>query len=134
MKISYLLQISLLAGGLAAALLSSACSNNDKKEDPTPKPDTVCFQRDVLPIFRANCGVAGCHNSAAATKGYVFEDHATITSRGVAPGNSANSKIYQVLIETDAAKRMPPFGPLSATNLELVKKWIDQGALDTKCN
>ena len=46
--------------------------------------ETVCFVRDVLPVFRASCGVTGCHDQQTATEGYVFTDYAGIL-KGVVP-------------------------------------------------
>jgi ankyrin repeat protein len=46
----------------------------------------------------------------------------------IAPGNSAGSRLYQRLIGSQYGPQMPLTGPLSAQEIEIFKKWIDQGA------
>src|SRR5262249_5077619 len=44
------------------------------------------------------------------------------------PGSSATSRMYLRLIGTDLGPLMPPSAALSASQISLVKDWIDQGA------
>src|SRR5439155_26970324 len=46
----------------------------------------------------------------------------------IVPGNSDKSAVYLKLIGKQAGLRMPPAGPLSGEQIEIVKSWIDQGA------
>lgn len=50
----------------------------------------------------------------------------TITVIG--PGNSAGSRLYLRLIGSEYGIQMPPTGPLSQDQINIVKAWIDQGA------
>src|SRR6185295_20372762 len=47
-------------------------------------------------------------------------------------GNSASSRLYQLITTgtTTDGKRivMPPTGPLAATETQLIRRWIDNGA------
>lgn len=92
----------------------------------------VCFD-DVLPIFQSSCAKSGCHNSATAQKGYVFDSYANIVRKGIKPGNAAGSKIYEMITETDPDDRMPrlPYPALLPAQIELIKNWINQGAKNT---
>src|SRR5215813_9278877 len=69
----------------------------------------IDFRRDVEPILRANC--YQCHGAV------------------IIPGNSKDSRLMKrVLGEGDVA-RMPLGGaPLKANQIELIRKWIDEGA------
>jgi hypothetical protein len=48
----------------------------------------------------------------------------------IIPGDAANSILVQMLhgIETPAGGQMPPGRPLTATQIQLFEKWINQGA------
>jgi hypothetical protein len=110
----------------------SSCKNDTDTPGDTLNPgDTVCFTRAVLPIFQQNCGISGCHTQSAAASGYVFVDFQTITSRGVVAGRASESVVYQVLTRT--VNRMPPAAPLSTANIQLIERWLNQGARNTTC-
>jgi ankyrin repeat protein len=46
----------------------------------------------------------------------------------IVPGNSTGSRLYLKLIGKTSGLQMPPTGPLSPEQIEIVKSWIDQGA------
>jgi uncharacterized membrane protein/mono/diheme cytochrome c family protein len=50
----------------------------------------------------------------------------------IVPGNVDDSELYQVLIDTDPERHMPPEkareGPLSEDEIELVRRWVAAGA------
>jgi mono/diheme cytochrome c family protein len=103
--------------------------------DPNNPSDTVCFESEILPLFISSCTYSGCHNEASAEDGVVLISYSTIMNTGdVKPGNAKDSKIYEVLNE-DGDDRMPqaPYDKLSDAQIALVKKWIDQGAMETTC-
>ena len=98
-------------------------------------PDSIYFQKDVLPIIMANC-VSGCHDEVNANVGVVLASYNRIISTAdVKLGNASNSKLYEVLIESDADARMPPSpnAALTAENIEIIRKWIEQGAINNAC-
>src|SRR5688572_16276587 len=91
----------------------------------------VCFEAEILPIFRNTCAKSGCHNAASANKGYVFETYEGIR-KGVEPGDLHESKIYRMITEDDTRKRMPRNAPrLSDTVINLIARWIKEGAKNT---
>jgi len=97
----------------------------------------ICFERDVLPIFTTNCAKSGCHNSTGNGEGsdWVFTSYASITNRGVVPGNPAASRVYQAITGTEGEK-MPPKGnpALTQAQVDIIYKWIASGAMDgTNC-
>lgn len=100
----------------------------------TPDPGTgpVCFENEVLPIFQSYCAKSDCHDVATAADSYVLDSYSNIIARGVRPGNAADSKLYEVLIES-GDDRMPqsPNDPLSAAQINSIARWINEGALNT---
>ncbi len=98
-------------------------------------PDTIYFERDVVPIFTTYC-MSGCHDEVTASGGVVLTSFSRVISTAdVRPGDPNASDLYEVLVETDVNKRMPqsPLDPLSAENIEIIRKWIEQGALNLTC-
>lgn len=100
-------------------------------------PDSVYFQNQILPLIVSNCATSGCHDAASASDGVVLTNYANIINTGdVRPGNPGNSELYEVLIDNDPDKRMPPppASPMSAANIALIQQWIQQGAPNNYCD
>lgn len=101
-------------------------------------PDTVYFLNDVLPLLNSSCGISGCHDPATASDGVILTNYTDIIATAdVRPGNPAGSDLYEVLVETDPAKRMPPAGSgVSLTNdqINTIYTWIQQGGLNNECD
>jgi hypothetical protein len=101
-------------------------------------PNRICFDRDIRPILVGNCTDAGCHNSMSRADGYDFTTTRGIL-RGITPGNSRDSEIYESITEDDPEKiqqgdRMPRFrDPLPAAQIDLIRRWIEAGADTTAC-
>jgi hypothetical protein len=94
--------------------------------------DTVCFESQVLPIFQSSCALSGCHDVPGNK--YVFTDYDHIME-AVTPGNPMNSDAYTSLISDSGEEGiMPPDQPLSQQNRTLIRIWIEQGAMNTKCD
>ncbi len=93
---------------------------------------SVCFQRDVLPVFIASCAKSGCHDAATQKKGYNLTSYSHIIAKGLVAGNSSASKLY-----TDCVSGKMPQSPtpkLDSTQLSFMKRWINMGAHnDTDC-
>jgi WD40 repeat protein len=91
--------------------------------------DAPSFNKDIAPVFAANC--AGCH-SAAAKMGKLNLESFDDIKRVVVPGKSAESRLY--LLITGQAKPSMPLGgkPLAAGEIDVIKRWIDAGALPPK--
>lgn len=115
---------------------------NDPGSGPADPPvstncsqDSVYFQQQVLPLFISNCAQGGCHDAVSHTEGMVLTSYASIMNAGVRKGNPSESKVYKVIIETNVNDRMPPppHAPLSKEQIELINKWITQGAPNNSC-
>lgn len=105
--------------------------------DPTPVPgpvanNGVCFESEILPLFKSNCAKSGCHDAASHVQNLVLDSYTNILKRGVTPGNAATSKIYKVLFETGNKKMpQPPNADLTTAQKALIGKWINEGAKNT---
>lgn len=98
-------------------------------------PDTVYFQNQILPLFLSNCAMSGCHDVQSHKEGVILTDYALIMQK-IKPFNPNQSKNYQVIVTGDAEDRMPPApaAPLTQAQVDLLKTWILQGALNNGCN
>jgi mono/diheme cytochrome c family protein len=95
---------------------------------PVPAPAPVIgnptFAANIEPVFAAHCTT--CHNGAGAPLGLDLSNYISVmkgSQNGVVilPGNSSESKLVQV----QSAKH---FANLNATELELIKQWINANA------
>ena len=86
------------------------------------------FTQVYTTILVTYCSGSSCHNPGSQ-KGVSFASQSTaytaVKSR-VTPGNGAGSSFYQTI----NGGSMPPGQKLSATNIALIKAWIDAGALN----
>lgn len=99
-------------------------------------PDTIYFNRDVLPIFAANCSFQGCHHAASPSKGIILDSYQNvITTAKVEGGDLEAGKLYEVITDTDPNDRMPPSPrkALTGTDIDIIRKWIVQGAQNLSC-
>jgi|SRR5215217_1273609 len=108
--------------------------NNPDSTNITDEPDTsLCFERDILPIFVSNCAKSGCHDAASARDGYVFTSYATITAKKFRPGRPDDTELYEKITENDPHDIMPPppNAPLTTGQISLIYEWIRRGAPNT---
>ncbi len=109
---------------------------NDTTKGKPCDPDTVYYRKYIQPILNTNCAYSGCHDAATASKDVNLSDYeAVISTADVRPFNADGSDIYEVLIETDLDKRMPlGQNQLPQNQIDLIRKWINQGALNLSCD
>jgi hypothetical protein len=104
---------------------------------------SVCFSRDILPIFNSNCAVPGCHGGTNPHDGVKLDSYTNIMRKGIVPGNPQSSKIYNMITgtgggkdgvdEEDGKMPPPPRNPLTSEQIALIYKWIAEGALNKDC-
>ena len=112
-----------------------ADNGNVNPPDPAAScdPDSVYFVNQIQPIISSNCTMSGCHDAASHKEGVVLTTYSQII-RYVQPGNAGSSKLYRVMKKTGGDRMPPPpMAPISATQLALIEKWINQGALNNNC-
>jgi len=115
--------------GLAAVALLLGVSAHAQGVGDGPAID---FARDVRPILREHC--VSCH-SASKKKGQLRLDARSAAVKGglsgkaILPGKGRESLLYKLLVDADEDARMPQKAPrLAAEKIELLRRWIDQGA------
>jgi hypothetical protein len=92
----------------------------------------ICFEADILPLFSTGCAKSGCHNAASASDGYVLDSYNNIVKKGLKSGDAKGSKLYQVLLETGSDRMPPPpNAAFTTTQINLIAKWINEGAKNT---
>jgi hypothetical protein len=97
---------------------------------PTDMPE-ICFEKEVLPIFRSNCSMKGCHDGTGESD-LILNSYVPI-SHEVTPYDPLGSKIYRAVISRSGENKMPPDYPLSLENRTIIRLWIEQGARLTVC-
>ena len=124
---------------LAAALLIPGISFRAAHADEATPPDAaakVSYYRQIRPIFQAHC--QGCHQPAKDSGGYVMTAFDQMLAGGesetaaVVRGKPADSYLLELIRHDEqGAASMPKDRPaLSAAEIELIEKWIAQGAAD----
>lgn len=100
----------------------------------TCSADTVYFQNTVLPIIISNCAMAGCHDAITHKEGLTLTNYNGIMKM-VKPGNASGSKLVSVITTNNSGDVMPPppMAKLSTTQIDAIKKWINQGAKNNNC-
>jgi mono/diheme cytochrome c family protein len=87
---------------------------------------SVDFVRDIQPIFAANC--ARCHG-AEKQMGQLRLDDKKVAARVIIPGKSKDSRLLHRILGLNNEAQMPKGGePLKAEQIDLIRRWIDQGA------
>jgi ankyrin repeat protein len=90
-------------------------------------PDRVDFARDIQPIFQQNC--ISCHGPAQQMNGLRLDRRSSVFGpRIVTPASLEYSFLYARVSGNLAGPQMPPTGPLRAQQIDLIKRWIEQGA------
>ncbi len=78
------------------------------------------FADNVKPILDGNCSISGCHVPGGTGPG-LFENYDQVKSF------VDNGRLEErVLVQ----RNMPPTGPLTNCQLQLIQTWIDAGAPD----
>jgi hypothetical protein len=119
----------LTAAFCCALLLSPAALRADE-----PRP--IEFNRDIRPILSDTCYT--CHGPAKSTRkaGLRLDTEVGLFAdlgdgRVVTPGKLDHSELWRRISAGEPSKRMPPpksGRKLSARQIELIRRWIEQGA------
>lgn len=112
---------------LFAALLIAGCGSQPAQTQASNAP--VSFAKDIQPILTQSC--MPCHSGSPDSKSpYVLTSYEGVFGNGkdsvanVLPGNADSSLLCQML----KAGTMPKTGPLAPAKVELVSRWVAQGA------
>ncbi|MBI1904221.1 MAG: PSD1 domain-containing protein [Planctomycetia bacterium] len=121
-------RLGLCAGILFASILSLGLVRAD---------DRVVFNRDIRPILSDNCYKCHGPDEKERQAGLRLDVQGVATgklesgSTAVVPGKSAESALVARITSPDPDQRMPPTTTgkhLTARQIDLFRRWIDQGA------
>ncbi|MCH8829331.1 MAG: DUF1553 domain-containing protein, partial [Planctomycetes bacterium] len=125
------------AVGLEKALTADKKPPAGSADKTARKPNvkrSVDFEKQIQPLLLTHC--VKCHGPKKQ-KGGLRLDHRETALRGgdggrlFVPGKSADSEIVERITSKDNDTRMPPPDqankPLSAAQIALIRKWIDEG-------
>ncbi|MGV6845035.1 MAG: hypothetical protein ACWA42_02775 [Lutibacter sp.] len=119
---------------LLILLLSlTGCYYNEvvDQSDLPPINTEVSFSQDIQPILNDNCVV--CHDGTLdpnLTEGNSYTSLTGIPG-GIVAGDASSSELIDMLEHDPAADNpMPPAGPIATSKIDLIKAWINQGALN----
>lgn len=98
--------------------------------------DSICFTQNIFPLFISNCAMASCHDGLSQGEEenlFPLNSYATIIQH-VQPFNPSGSRVYRAVNgQEEEFMPPPPKSALTATQKELMKKWIAEGALNNDC-
>ncbi|MEM7453795.1 MAG: c-type cytochrome domain-containing protein, partial [Planctomycetota bacterium] len=109
--------------------LATFCAPVSAQEADAEK---ITFDDHITPILRARC--SSCHNPNKKNGDLDVTNYTALMIGGgsgevIVPGDSLDSFFYGVITHEEAPE-MPPNGKLADEQIELIKNWIDGGALE----
>jgi len=98
-----------------------------------PAAKRVSYKNDIAPILAGNC--AKCHGPTKQESDFRLDTPEGLTKGGnvgpaIVPGSSKDSHLIKAVTGTsDDVVAMPPEdGPLGKEQIDLLRRWIDEGA------
>jgi len=115
---------------IGVSLFMSSCYYDAFPEDVIVDPDQptteVSYQADIVPLW-GQC--VGCHNGNEPPN-LQDNSYSNLLNGFVVTGNADASILYKSLLGTGGVSLMPPGSQWPASKTNLVKDWINQGALN----
>ncbi|MCC6510589.1 MAG: DUF1553 domain-containing protein, partial [Pirellulaceae bacterium] len=101
------------------------------------EPAKLSYARDIAPLLRDKC--QGCHQPAKPQGRYEMTSFTRLLAGGesgspaIVPGKPDESYLVELITVHNGKAEMPKKGePLVAAEIELIRKWISQGATDDR--
>lgn len=137
MRISPINLIILVAVALGVGGMLKATLNRDKNigSSATAPSEPISFADHVRPILNKNC--VACHGGVKKAGGisFIYRDLAIATAESgkptIVPGDPDASELIARVLSNDPDVQMPPAvhgEKLDAEEIEILRKWIAQGA------
>ena len=99
-------------------------------------PNTIYFQKQILPILISNCTMSKCHDGAGGSEGKGLTNYNSVLKSGyINVIDPSGSKIYESITATSGEDKMPPSPnpALTTAQINLILKWMQQGAKNLFC-
>src|SRR5438046_1408258 len=102
----------------------------DAKAPASPAPK-ITYDEHVRPILREHC--FSCHSADKQESGLQLDSYQKAMAGGssgevVLAGDLASSRLWALVSHSEEPKMPPRQDKLAAAKLELISKWIEQGA------
>ncbi len=123
---------ALFLAGVGYSIWPGATSNASFQSEPRQDARKIDFARDIQPIFQQACN--SCHGARSALGQLRLDLKGPAMKGGISgpiiiPGNSKESRLTHRILGLNDEARMPMGGdPLKHEQIELIRRWIDQGA------
>ena len=105
--------------------------DGDGDGDDTGQPDSNTFAYLWSNVFQGAC--SGCHSGDYPAGGVALSDadtaYASLLAGYVTANDPDNSMLMELLTSSDDDVRMPPGEPLSDAEVDAVRAWINNGAV-----
>jgi len=107
------------------------------EDNNNPANENVSFANDVQPIFEQSC--ISCHPNSGnldLTNDNAYNQLVNVNASGynakrVVPGDAENSVLYKKIDDSGVyGSNMPLGSSLSSTQINTIKQWINEGALN----
>ena len=125
-------RVGAVAACLCLALVGAARVRAGAQQPAAAQPP-IRFDRDIRPILSNNC--FKCHGPDEQARETTFhfdtEEGAFLEGGIIVPGSGETSQLYKRITTTDLRDRMPPADSgyeLSDQQIQLLRRWIDEGA------
>src|SRR5829696_6619860 len=131
----YLLMV--VAGGILPVWIWAGAINDQKGKEQAGGAARVDFDRDIKPILSENCFACHGPDEAKRKAGLRLDVKAEALKKlksgdfAIVAGDVAKSTIVGRITSSDEDEHMPPAKTgktLSAQQVELIKRWVEQGA------
>ena len=106
------------------------CHGGVARADEAAKP--VDYAAEIKPLLTARC--AACHGAETQKSGFRVDTAAALiqggdTGEAIVPGKPDDSLLVHAITGTNGVTKMPPKDPrLTDAEINLIKRWIEQGA------
>ena len=143
-------KVSLVSSVLTISGVDTGTTNTIVADSKTPLADSleilisilgvsspVSFSNKIQPLFNSQC-TGSCHGSngglsLAAGSSYtnlvnIQAQSSCVSLKRVLPNDAANSVLYKKVSGTTCGEQMPQGSSLNASDIALIKDWINQGA------
>ncbi|MGD2138482.1 MAG: hypothetical protein PVF08_09510 [Gammaproteobacteria bacterium] len=127
-----------VAAGLAASETEQPQVQSETDPADHALVQEVTYQDDVAPILHAHC--AECHvagQQGAKATGFLVDSYASVMNGSlfgpvIDPGSARTSSLYILLTGGEHLTVNMPHGkdPISDEEIEIIRVWIDSGAVD----
>ena len=100
-------------------------------QSPIQGQTPIDFARDVQPLLKERC--FECHGPTKQNNGYRLDRRsvalAGVVRPNIVPRSSESSRLYRRVIGSQFGTQMPPDDMLTREEIDILKRWIDEGAL-----